>query len=1813
MRTLKLLTFIFVGLFYFSCMESENTSNISNNQSYSELNTTENIQTSFQNFSISKMNLEGNEIPVSTATYDQETPKTIYLPDKKLWFVVWADNRNGNNDIYGQFVKSDGTLCGSEIQLTNSPDEQTHPTVTYNGNGTIVFAWQDTRGSDTDSDGYAENGYIYVNSLDVSALDANCSNYSLGTSVAITYNQIGSDELLSRQKPDIKYDPVNDRYVLTYIEQRNAFSQITCFPTTNPTIFSKDNILNTYVGYAILNNNLTISKTDILRNDNNSSAIRAREISYNSSGTTETHIVEMYNGIDSVNVAVDTTSNTQFLIYEAKKQIVEFTCTDTGGNVSATINISNTNEANVNHIYAISLSNIKLTSIPTTRIDKDLDDNIPSHNPSVDFDPYAKRFLIAFENEGTDGNTKIYGQLLSSTGGLYGNNILVSYQDLDEDGQQDENILNSKQSSPSVGFDAVNQRFFVAWQDGRNSSVSLENLDIYGQYIDSEGSLRGNNYIISKAPFNQRNPSIAFNTSNNQYLAVWKDARNAQSYTCGNNNDEPCGSDIYGQRYSLGQPQIQLLEEYTDQNGNILVKPLQPALLDFGVLKVGESKSLAVRIKNTGDETLNIDCIREITTPALFNNVYFFENLPAELSACNDNQTISLAPGTYLRTTIRFSPTDDANYNTKLEIVSDAVENNTIELQGIGTLGDAITSVDKEALNFGSVVVNESKYLTFTLTNEGSQTININNITTPTGYSVTIGDLTPSYPIAVQPGTSIVFTVRFSPTATGVYSGTITVDTDANDINIYVVGTGVSQNVALSTNNINFGNVNVGSTIEQSFTITNTGQQDITINAVSGVSAPFSVVSVDGISVPLAIPKTLAPSQSATIKVSFTPSTYGSFSQTLTIDTSEGVLTVALSGTGTDADISLSTSALDFGSINANNSKTLSFDVVNSGNADATVNSCSVSNSAFSVQNCPATLTAGSTTTINVVFTPTDIADYTGTLTIKTDKGDYSVQLSGKGIGAASSTSALDFGSVVVNTNKYLTFTFTNNGNATININNITTPTGYSVTIGDLTPSYPIAVQPGTSIVFTVRFSPTATGVYSGTITVDTDANDINIYVVGTGVSQNVALSTNNINFGNVNVGSTIEQSFTITNTGQQDITINAVSGVSAPFSVVSVDGISVPLAIPKTLAPSQSATIKVSFTPSTYGSFSQTLTIDTSEGVLTVALSGTGTDADISLSTSALDFGSINANNSKTLSFDVVNSGNADATVNSCSVSNSAFSVQNCPTTLTAGSTTTINVVFTPTDIADYTGTLTIKTDKGDYSVQLSGKGTGLEVSTKTLNFGSVSINNSVTKTITITNTGSSDITINQINAIPDGYNIKIGNQDVTSGTTLNIKLPAGNSLKLYVTFAPAAEQTFIGSFVIDTDANDITIGVSGTGVSPSIAITSPAGLNFGNTLDFGDVQIGTSYTKLIKLKNNSAIDITLENIDNPLSPFTVEGITTPITLTPGQEIQVLVKFAPTEATVTQTSVGFLFNTDSNPKLIYLKGTGVSTSTTTAGTLSFEDINGNNINILGFGKVFIGDKKDITVRIANNTNSDITISSIDLGDTNNFSLLGLIPPSVIPANSYKEIKVSFIPTSIGNLNTTLTITDTSGNSIKIDLTGESTDFKISTDIGTVEDFNSLPTIPFSYNKPSTFNTYKAYSFKINTGDNQNEQTVTVSITLNTSISNPSVYKILTDGTWKKIGNITVSGNTISYQIKDNGELDTNPQTGIIEDPIVVGTETTTGSSGTGGTTTGTSTAPTIKEPSSSGGGCVMSNKTDYSLLVLLMSIAIILIRRVKR
>lgn len=257
--------------------------------------------------------------------------------------------------------------------------------------------------------------------------------------------------------------------------------------------------------------------------------------------------------------------------------------------------------------------------------------------------------------------------------------------------------------------------------------------------------------------------------------------------------------------------------------------------------------------------------------------------------------------------------------------------------------------------------------------------------------------------------------------------------------------------------------------------------------------------------------------------------------------------------------------------------------------------------------------------------------------------------------------------------------------------------------------------------------------------------------------APSIRVNPTSVDFGSVVANQSADQNIAITNFGSAPLTVSKAGTDNPLFTVTG--------SFPLQLGAGAQQTIALHFRPTGTGPQTGTLTIASNDAgsPTVVALSGTGTSSTptppkVSLSTSALAFGSVNVGQTKDLSVQVSNSGGTPLLVSSMQVTGASFSLVG-PSTLTvpAGQSATVSVHFSPASINTFTGTLTIASNdpSSPAFVSLSGSGVSpspsITINPKSVDFGAITIGqSSQPKTITLTNTGAASVTVSLITSAP-------------------------------------------------------------------------------------------------------------------------------------------------------------------------------------------------------------------------------------------------------------------------------------------------------------------------------------------------------------------------------------------------------------------------------------------------------------------------------
>lgn len=265
-------------------------------------------------------------------------------------------------------------------------------------------------------------------------------------------------------------------------------------------------------------------------------------------------------------------------------------------------------------------------------------------------------------------------------------------------------------------------------------------------------------------------------------------------------------------------------------------------------------------------------------------------------------------------------------------------------------------------------------------------------------------------------------------------------------------------------------------------------------------------------------------------------------------------------------------------------------------------------------------------------------------------------------------------------------------------------------TLGTPSKPLPATLAAGQTIDVPVTFAPTQTGPVGGTLTATTSTGrtaDFGLSGSGQAATAQLSVSPPLVSFGGTAVGGHLSGSATFTNVGGAPLTINAVHLPSAPFGASGLP------AVGSTIAPGASVTVTVTFDPTSAGTFSDAIGLDTTGGNDEVGLSGSAGSAGVlAIRSETNDYGSVQVGQRTTKSFTVSNTGGVPVTITkSKPPTGGAFAATTTlaeGTVIQPGQTLTESVTFAPNAAGSLSGTWAINGDDstGLHNVQFTGMG---------------------------------------------------------------------------------------------------------------------------------------------------------------------------------------------------------------------------------------------------------------------------------------------------------------------------------------------------------------------------------------------------------------------------------------------------------------------------------------------------------------------------
>jgi Abnormal spindle-like microcephaly-assoc'd, ASPM-SPD-2-Hydin len=395
-----------------------------------------------------------------------------------------------------------------------------------------------------------------------------------------------------------------------------------------------------------------------------------------------------------------------------------------------------------------------------------------------------------------------------------------------------------------------------------------------------------------------------------------------------------------------------------------------------------------------------------------------------------------------------------------------------------------------------------------------------------------------------------------------------------------------------------------------------------------------------------------------------------------------------------------------------------------------------------------------------------------------------------------------------------------------------------------------------------------------------------------------------------------------------------------------------------------------------------------------------------------ALDFGNVGVGKQVSHAAAVVNNSKTLVTLTKASISGTDFSISGLrfPLSLQPGQKSNFSVWYKGSRAGKAAGTLSFNgAPTSSDLVALTGSAGSsapqLTISSPNHDFGNVTVNTVANAALTLTNSGTANLTISHVAVSGKGFEAST----IKAPTTV----PAGGNIVVSLTFSPSTSGNYSGALTISSDDPNTptaNVALAGTATNQSIGklIATPAALNFNN------VQVGSTASAVTTLKNVGAANVTLSQINLSGSGFSTSGIATPVLVVPGESLTLTVKYSPT---LSKASSGDI-------SLVTAQG-GIS-SVSVSGTVSQSGLTLSPGSI-NFGSAVTGVANTQTVQIANPGTVPVTITAANISGAG-FSASGLPLPLTLSGGKTAAFNVQFNPKSAGPSTGSLSLVSDASN-----------------------------------------------------------------------------------------------------------------------------------------------------------------------------------------
>lgn len=444
----------------------------------------------------------------------------------------------------------------------------------------------------------------------------------------------------------------------------------------------------------------------------------------------------------------------------------------------------------------------------------------------------------------------------------------------------------------------------------------------------------------------------------------------------------------------------------------------EPNPMDFGSVKPGEKKTLALQVTNKGSAPLQLFAAD------------FEKNAENEFAIeTNLAYPVDVAPGKSLEIQISYSPKKPTAADETLILRNNTTNNSRYPVRLVGLVAAPDIEVKPLKLVFDKTAMGTKGVQSFEIFNRGTTNLEIQGITLGANSSSDF-DLPslPTFPLSIEPQKSHKIDVEYNSKDTKDDTGTVKIvsnDPDSPEVKVELEGKAQGCNLIAAPTQLHFTRSD-----RKQVSILNQGNRPCIYKG-----AAFSAATSKEFSFFLPPPaaQALAPGQKLDFMVQFVPKDAQADQGALVIESDdpdqprlEVALTSALNSANA-CEITAQPTILQFGFLGTGKSRQLPVELSNSGYGDCFVTVAEINPNPSNVFSLPTKLPAqgqvipsGSKYSMTVAFTPGSAGTFQGTLKLTTNDGrgqPVEIKLVGSGgtLCLEALPDPLDFGAVRVN------------------------------------------------------------------------------------------------------------------------------------------------------------------------------------------------------------------------------------------------------------------------------------------------------------------------------------------------------------------------------------------------------------------------------------------------------------------------------------------------------------------------------------------------------------------------------------------------------------------------------------------------------------------------------------------------------------------------------------------------------------------------------------------------------------------------------